>query len=482
VNAPLRRVAVAVFVLFGLIFANLNYVQFVRADELRNHPLNYRVRISDYERERGAILVEDQVVAQSKPTGGRLKYQREYPAGPLYAHVTGFQSLTYGLAGIEGAENPVLSGNDDRLVFDRIAALFTGEKPRGGNVVLTLDKEVQQVAARAIGDRKGAVVALDPTTGAIQALVSVPTYNPNPFASHADGPQKKAWESLNGDPDKPMLNRALNESYPPGSTFKVVVSAALLAEGYTPDSRLESPDRYKPPQTTQQIQNFDATSCFGGNATLEQALTVSCNTTFAKAGVEVLGADKIRAQAEKFGFGNDDKLRVPMTVSPSKVGSLDDPPAVAQSSIGQRDIRMTPLQGAMIAAAVANDGVLMRPHLVKEVQAPNYSTLERTEPEEYAQPLSSGHAADLRTMMESVVSDGTGQQARISGAAVGGKTGTAEDGSRPDHSWFISYALVDGKPVAAVAVILENAGTSSSEAVVVARQVMRAMIDQGTAR
>ena len=477
-NAPLRKVAIAIFVLFGLLFVNLNYVQFVKGDEYRRNPGNARVRISDYERARGAIVVDGQAIATSKETSGKLKFQREYPAGKLYGQITGYQSLIFGNTGIEAAENPVLSGDDDRLFVGRVSALVTGEKPRGGNVVLTLDKEVQQTTTEVLGDQPGAAVALDPRTGAILGLVSNPSYDPNPFASHSDAPQQEAFKELNADPSKPLLNRALNETYPPGSTFKVVMSSALLKEGFTPDTVVDAPDRYTPPQTTKFIQNFAGESCFGGKATLQQALTISCNTPFAKLGVEKVGADRIRAQAKLFGF-TDDQLKVPLKASPSEVGPMGDPPAVAQSSIGQRDVRMTPLQGAMIAAAVANNGSLMRPYLVKEVQAPNYSTLDTTRPSEYSQALSSSQAQDLQQMMESVVRNGTGKKARISGVVVGGKTGTAEDGDeRQDHDWFIGFAMVGGEPVAAVAVVLENAGKSSSTAAQIAGTVMRSVISQ----
>lgn len=476
-NAPLRRVAVAIFVLFALLFVNLNYVQYVRGDDYRKDPRNRRVLLYEYQRQRGAIVVDGTAVASSVETDGRLKYQRTYPAGELYAHSTGFKSTLGGESGIEAAENGVLSGDDDRLFVRRISDMVTGRKARGGNVVLTLDREVQQTAFDQLSGQKGAVVALDPRTGEIMALVSGPTYDPNPIASHDGGAADKAWKGYDEDPNKPMLNRALNESYPPGSTFKVVVSAAALKNGATPDTMVDSPRTYTPEQTTHAIQNFGGSSCGGDRVTLQQALTVSCNTAYAMLGVD-LGREKVRDQARAFGF-EDKSLRCPLRVSESTVGPLADPPSLAQSSIGQWDVRMTPLEGAMVAASVANDGELMSPYLVSEVQAPDLSILKKNNPKKYSQPLSKSNANELQKMMRSVVDNGTGRAARVSGVEVGGKTGTAEDGDeRLDHEWFIGYAIADGTPVAAVAVVLENAGTSSAEASAIAGQVLESAVKQ----
>lgn len=476
-NAPLRRVAIAVFVLFGMLFAQLNYVQFVRGDEYRRDPTNKRVQLQEYQRQRGSIVVDGEAIATSVETDGKLKYLRRYPAPSLYPHVTGYQSPVYGESGIERSEDPVLSGDDDRLLIRRFSAIVTGRQARGGNVVLTLDKQVQKAAFDALQNRKGAVVALDPRTGQILASVSGPSYDPNRLANHDEEVQKAGWDQLNDDQNKPLLNRALRETYPPGSTFKVIVSAAALKDGKTAETQVPSPLRYTPPQTTKFIRNFNGRSCGGDQVTLQRALTVSCNTSFAQLGVD-LGAEKIRDMARQFGFEETD-LTTPLAVAPSRLGDLPDPPSVAQSSIGQRDVRMTPLQGAMMAAAVANDGRLMKPYLVKEVQAPDRKPLDITQPEELSEPLSSQQAGELQQMMRSVVESqaGTGKGARIDGVQVGGKTGTAEDGDvRQDHSWFIGFAMVDGKAVGAVAVVLENAGTSSAGTAAVAGQVLRSIV------
>ncbi|EXG79017.1 peptidoglycan D,D-transpeptidase FtsI family protein [Cryptosporangium arvum] len=479
-NAPLRRVAVAVFVLFALLFVNLNYVQVVKGDDYRTSDLNERVRISSYERPRGLIMVEDQAIAESVETDGRYKYQRKYPQGELYAHVTGYQSMIYGNSELEAKENEDLSGESDKLFVRRITDMITGKKSKGANVILTLDKEVQAATADALEGEKGAAIALDPKTGEILSLVSNPAYDPNPFASHTDQPQKDAWKKLNGDSvNKPLLDRALRQTYPPGSTFKVIMSAALVDRGYKADSQVDAPNQYTAPQTEKFIENFHGETCGNGvQVSLEFALQESCNTVFSKLGVEVVKAEGIKEKAKEFGFG-DTNLEVPLDVAASQTGEIADPPAVAQSSIGQRDVRMTPLQGAMIAAAVANNGKLMTPFLVKKVEAADYTTLSTTREREYSSPLSDSNAAEVQKMMRAVVQNGTGKRAQVDGADVGGKTGTAEDGDeRQDHAWFIGYAIVDGQPVAAVAVVLENAGTSSSSSAAIAGTIMKSIIEQ----
>jgi len=481
VNAPLRRVAIAIFVLFGLLFAQLNYVQFVRGDELRRDPDNDRVQLQEYERKRGSIVVEGEAIATSTETDGRLKYLRNYPARGLYSHVTGYKSPLFGEAGIERSEDPVLSGDDDRLFVRRVSEIITGRRPEGGNVVLTLDKQVQKTAFDQLNGRKGAIAALDPRTGEILAMVSAPTFDPNPLAAHDNATQQAAWKKLNASPNKPLNNRALRETYPPGSTFKVIVSAAAIKDGATADTEVDSPREYKPPQTTKLIRNFHGGSCGADRIPLRKALTVSCNTSYAKLGVE-LGAEKVTDMAKAFGFEDSD-LSTPLSVSASRLGDIPDPPSLAQSSIGQRDVRMTPLQGAMIAAAVANNGSLMKPYLVKEVQAPDRNPLDVTREKELSQPLNSAQASELQKMMVSVVENGTGQRAQLDGIEVGGKTGTAEDGdTRQDHSWFIGFAIQDGEPVGAVAVVLENAGISSSNTADMAGNVLRAIVQERGSR
>ncbi len=480
-NAPVRRVAVAVLVLFALLFVNLNYVQFVEADKLRRNDGNRRILLQTYNRQRGSIVVNGKAIAVSVATRDKLKFLRTYPGGPSYADVTGYYSQIYGSTGIEKAEDAVLSGDDDRLLIRRVNDLVTGRTPRGGDVLLTLNPDTQAVAASLLKGRRGSVVALDPRSGAILAMVSSPTYDPGPLASHDQSVIRAAWLPLSHDPHKPLLNRGIQETYPIGSTMKVMISAAALQDGYRPDTVIPAPRTYTPPQTTRPLPNYDGDTCSrSGHQTLIDALTVSCNTAFAQLGVK-LGADRIREQARQFGVG--DQLKIPMSVAPSDIGALADPPQIAQSSIGQRDVRLTPLQNCMVAAAVANNGVLYRPYLIGEIEGPGFTPIERATPTVLHTPMPAEVASQLQTMMVSVVEKGTGKQAKISGYVVGGKTGTAQN-SGPDHGWFIGFAGKQGEaPPIAVAVVLEQAGRGGShDASRIAGKVMKAYFDSPSAR
>jgi Cell division protein FtsI/penicillin-binding protein 2 len=481
VNAPLRRVAVAVIVLFGLLIVNVNYVQVLHADKLRADPSNTRVLLGEYERQRGSIVVDGRAIAQSVPTKDRLRYLRQYPDGAVYAPATGFYSLVYGAAGMERAENDILSGKDGRLFTRQLSDLFTGRDPKGGNVVLTLNARAQQAAFKGMTKQTGAVVALDPRTGAILALVSTPSYDPSTLSSHDTAAIRKSWGELGKQSPDPMIDRAISARYPPGSVFKVVVSAAALQNGRKPGDRIPAPTRYFLPGTRTQLKNFDNETCGDGKTdTFLHALTISCNTAFAQLGID-LGRDTIREQARAFGI-DDESFTMPLRVAPSTLGGIPDDAALGQSSIGQRDVQITPMQGAMIAAAVANDGVLMRPYLIKELQAPDLSTLDTTEPEEIGRAMPAEVADTLTDMMANVVNNGTGRAARIDGVQVAGKTGTAENvqGAQP-HAWFVGFAPAD-HPTVAVAVLLEHAGVAGNEvtggeaAAPIARDVIQAVL------
>ena len=480
-NAPLRRVAVAVIVLFGLLIVNVNYVQVLHADKLRADPGNTRVLLSEYERQRGSIVVDGRAIAQSVPTKDHLKYLRQYPNGAVYAPATGFYSLVYGAAGMERAENDILSGKDSRLFTRQLSDLFTGRDPKGGNVVLTLNARAQQAAFKGMAKQTGAVVALDPRSGAILALVSTPSYDPATLSSHDTEAIRKSYTDLGKLSPDPMIDRAISERYPPGSVFKVVVSAAALQNGVKPGDRIPAPTRYILPGTQTQLKNFDNETCGDGRTdTFLHALTISCNTAFAQLGID-LGSDTIRQQARAFGI-DDESFTMPLRVAPSTLGDLPDRAALGQSSIGQRDVQITPMEGAMIAAAVANGGMLMQPYLVKELQAPDLSTLATTEPHEIGRTMPTDVAGTLTDMMANVVNKGTGRSARIDGVQVAGKTGTAENaqGAQP-HAWFIGFAPAD-HPTVAVAVLLEHAGVAGNEvtggeaAAPIARDVIQAVL------
>ncbi|WIM96605.1 penicillin-binding transpeptidase domain-containing protein [Actinoplanes oblitus] len=496
-NAPLRRSGVVLFVLFGLIFANLNWIQAYKADEYRTHPWNGRVKVAEYERPRGVIEAGGNALAQSKATDDTLKYLRVYPKKEIYAPVLGYKPVNLGSVGIEESENDFLSGESDKLIGDRITDMFTGEKTGGGNVLLSLNTAAQEVAWKQMinnerGAKKGAAVAIDPRTGAIQALVSMPSYDPNQLVTHDKNAAASAYKKLNADKDQPMLNRALSQTLPPGSTFKVIVSAAALQSGYDVDTEIPAGSVYREGGAT--IRNSEEEVCPGGEVTLKEALTESCNTGYAKLGVK-LGADKVKETAKAFGFEESD-LRIGnleshdgLSVAASHTGDIANPDgstdksALAQSSIGQRDVRMTPMQGALIAATVANGGDQMRPYLVQKLLSSERRTIYTASPQKKSSPIDSAVAGKLKEMMISVVENGTGKKAQTDGLTVGGKTGTAQNAEGADpHGWFIGFAFNDkGDPVSAVCVMLENVsgGHASAEAARIAGLIMKAAAGGG---
>jgi penicillin-binding protein A len=476
VNAPLRRVAISVLVLFTLLILNVNYIQVVRSDELRKNTSNTRVLAAEYDRERGAIIVAGEPVALSVRTDGRLRYLRTYPQAGLYAAVTGYYSLIFTNEGIERAENDILSGEDPRLAFRRLADMFTGRDPAGGDVVLTLDPAVQEAAMAGLEGVTGAVVALDPSSGAVLGLASTPTYDPTLLSSHDPDAIREYAAQLDAiDPD-PRRNQATREIYAPGSIFKVIVSAAALQEGYTPDTVVPAPDEFQLPNSSRVIPNFNGSSCSStGEQSLIDALTISCNTAFAMLGIE-LGEDKIRAMAEAFGL-DDERREIPLLVAGSTVGEIEDDAALAQTSIGQRDVRVTTLQAAMIAAAVANDGSLMQPYVVDQVRAPDLSVIDETKPEELSRPVSTDIANQLTEMMLSVVERGSGKGARIDGVEVAGKTGTAQTPDEPDHNWFIGFAPADDPSIAVAVFVKNGGGTGGDVSAPIAREVMAAYLN-----
>jgi peptidoglycan glycosyltransferase len=484
-NRPIRHVATAVLVLFGLLFVNVNYIQVVKAESLRKNPRNNRLLLDEYGRPRGDIIAGRRTVVESRATDDRLEYLRVYADGndslaKAFAPITGSYSLVFGATGIERAYNDTLSGADDRLFVRRVSDILTGRQPQGGNVVLTVDPALQLLAARQLGNRRGAVVALNPETGAVLAMASSPSYDPNVLSSHDPAGIREANERLSKDRDRPLLNRAAEEVYPPGSTFKVVTAAAALESGMKPDDKLECSASIPLPLTEIRLRNFANESC-PSRVTLTEALQHSYNTTFATLGMR-LGGGELQDMAEKFGFNArpDFPLRTVDSAFPQGLNA----PQTAQSAIGQFDVRATPLQMAQVAAAVANEGRLMRPYVVDRVLGPNLDPIDRTEPEEQARVFSGTTAQGLTDMMVAVVERGTGTRAQIPGVRVAGKTGTAQNAG-PSHAWFIGFAPAED-PKIAVAVLVENGGgggdnaTGGRVAAPVAQAVMAAFLE-GTA-
>jgi penicillin-binding protein A len=484
-NAPIRRLSSIVALLFCALLVSTTWIQFVQARELHDRPDNRRTLLASYSRERGAILVGGNPVAKSVPTRDELRFVRTYPQGKLYSQVTGYYSFTYGAGGgVEGAEDGLLSGQSDKLFYRRVVDMVTGKVPGGASLELTINPAAQKAADEALGNQRGAVVALDPRTGAILAMVSHPQYDPATLASHNLDSVEKAWKKLNANPGRPAVNRAIaGDLYPPGSTFKLVTAAAALSSGkYTEDSVVPGPARLDLPLTKTDLPNDDGQPCGPGDrSTLTHALEISCNTSFGGVGLK-LGADALRTQAAKFGFG--DVLRVPMRVTPSSVPADLNAPQLAQSAIGQYDVRVTPLQMAMVSAAIANRGVVMSPYLVQTVRGSNLDVIDRTSPEQVSQAVTPEVAAQLTRMMEKVVTSGTGTAAQIPGVSVAGKTGTAQnaEGAAP-HAWFTSFAPADD-PKVAVAVVVEDGGNAGNEAfggrvaAPIARDVIKAVIGQ----
>jgi peptidoglycan glycosyltransferase len=486
VNSPIRKVAAGCLLLCLALLANATFVQAFQANELNKREGNRRVLIDEYSRERGPILVGEPpvAIAESSPVDGELGYLREYPEPELYAQLTGFYSFFYGRDGIERTQNDVLSGSADRWFFRRLIDMVTGEQPRGGGVKLTINPAAQEAAWDALGNNKGAVVAIEPSTGAILAMVSKPSYDPNPLASHDISTQQEAWAELEEDDDNPRANRAAAEILPPGSVFKLVTSAAALENGFEPDSVIPAPAEYDLPQSERTIPNYNGRSCGDNNeTTLTNALRISCNTAFAFLGNE-LGLDVMRDQAEKFGFNSAPLANAEVRSVASNFPAEMDDPSLAQSAIGQRDIRATPLQIAMVSAAIANRGQLMNPYLVDELRGPDLvRVLEVTEPEVVSQAVSAETARQLTEMMVEVVENGTGTPAQISGIQVAGKTGTAQTGrDDPPYAWFTSFAPADN-PQVAVAVVIEEAPDTARDdiaggrlAAPIARAVMEAVL------
>ncbi|MEV5511876.1 penicillin-binding protein 2 [Streptomyces flaveolus] len=485
-NKPLRRIAIFCGLLVLTLLIRDNWLQYVQADELKNDEANRRVAIERYATPRGDIIVDGKAITGHATTEGDFKYKRTYKDGAMWAPVTGYVSQAYGATQLENIDDGILTGNDDRLFFRNTLDMLTGKKREGGNVVTTLSSAAQKAAYEGLKKQggKGAVAAIEPSTGKILALASYPSYDPSTIAGggEADG---KAWNKIieKNNPDKPMLNRALREVYPPGSTFKVVTAAAALEHGkYTSaDEKTDSPLPWTMPGTTTPLPNEGDLPC--ENATLREALRVSCNTVFGKIGYD-LGNDKMLETAKKFGF--TEEQFVPVRSSASVFSDDMNDSQVALSSIGQFNTAATPLQMAMVTSAIANNGTLMKPYMVDELQAPNLDTIEKTDPQEMSKPLSPENAQILQSMMETVVKDGTGTNAQIDGVTVGGKTGTAQHGvenSENPYAWFISYAKTDSGSPVAVAVVIEDENASRDDisggglAAPIAKSVMEAVIN-----
>jgi peptidoglycan glycosyltransferase len=487
VNRAVRRISIAALIMFVLLLANVNYLQAFEAGSLASKKGNSRAFTAQYQYQRGQITTSDGVVvAQSKAVGGIYKYQRVYPKAQEYAPVTGYDAL-YGASGVEAAENSVLTGNSSKLAVRNVIDMITNKPRKGATVQLTINSKAQNAAWSALQatGKSGAVVALDPSTGKILAMASYPTYDPNQLAVLNGTQLNKNDQALLNDKNQPLLNRATSATYPPGSTFKIITSSTLFNQGKAnPGTTVDAPTSLTLPQSSTKLINDDGEVCGpGGKATIDVAFTKSCNTAFANIGMQ-LGSAALKAEAEKYGF-NDANLKIPTSVVPSNFPLEPALSFTAMSAIGQKDDTVTPLQEAMISATIANNGRLMRPYLVQQVQAADLSIIDSASPSVLSQPVNSTVAGQIKQMMLHVVDQPTGTafalNNAIPGVQIAGKTGTAQNGinnSGLNDAVFTCFAN-NGNRSMAIGVIIQGGGYGAAAAAPIAVSVLKAYLENG---
>lgn len=491
-NRALFRLSVACLILFGLLLININYVQAFEPNSLANRPGNARTFEQQFQYQRGSIIANGTggpvTIAQSralKTSGtGNTTYQRYYPSGPMYAPITGYDSI-YSSTATEGAYSKYLAGTASNLTVHNLISLLTGKPKQGASVFLTVSPAAQKAAFQALQSegRQAAVVALDPSTGAILAMASWPSYDPNLLTTLNGATLNKVDKQLLSDPAQPLLNRAINATYPPGSSFKIITSAAGFGTGTLANTSTNVPA----PQPLQLpngnfLSNDAGEQCGDGNPPVIQAFWMSCNTAFAGIGIR-LGGSTLHDYANKFGW-NDSTLTIPMPVSPSVIPLITDKSFTGMSAIGQLDDAVTPLQEAMDAAAIANHGVLMRPYLLDHVQAPDLTTVTSTTRSVLSTPVTPQVASEVGQMMLAVTQNpgGTAYQTAgpptVGGLQIAGKTGTAENtvsGAGLDDAVFTCYAPYNN-PKIAVGVIVKGGGFGADAAAPIAVQVIKAYL------
>jgi peptidoglycan glycosyltransferase len=492
-NRALFRLSLACLAMFALLLINVNYVQAFESGSLANRPGNIRTFNQQFQYQRGSIIADGTggptTIAESLPVKGsttnNTTYQRYYPGGAAYAPVTGFDSV-YGATGIESAYQKYLAGTATNLTVHNLISLLSGKPKQGATVYLTVSPKAQAAAYQALrndGGHQAAVVALDPSTGAILAMASLPTFNPNQLTTLNGTKFVKIDNALLANPSQPLLNRAINETYPPGSSFKIITGSAGFSTGKVagPLATVSAPQPLRLPNGN--FLNNDADeSCFGGNPQVIQAFLLSCNTAFANIGMKV-GGPTLQSYANKFGW-NDSNLTIPMPVSPSVIPKITDPSFTAMSSIGQLDDQVTPLQEAMDAAAIADHGTVMKPYLLKYVQAPDLTQLAATTPSVLSQAVTPKVASEVQSMMVAVTQNSNGTAFQTAGPpAVGslviaGKTGTAENtvsGAGLDDAVFTCFAPASN-PQIAVGVIVKGGGFGADAAAPIAVKIIEAYL------
>ncbi|AII74118.1 peptidoglycan D,D-transpeptidase FtsI family protein [Bifidobacterium coryneforme] len=483
-NKSLRQLFNAVIVLFVILGISSTLIMVVRANSLNADSRNMRALYHEYAAPRGAILASDgTVMAMSDPIDDSFQYQRKYMNGNVYAPVTGYYSITSPAdRGIEASRDRLLSGQSDSLWMDRAKSLFTGTQNKGASIETSINPRMQETAYRMLGSMSGSVVAIEPSTGRILAMVSTPSYDPGALTGHDSSDASRAYQELARRADNPMLNRATSQLYPPGSTFKVVVAAAALESGqYSPDSEIPAGASYTLPGTAYDMTNATAAGDgVNGKISMQDALAYSSNTAFSQLGVS-LGGKTIADQAKKFGYGSTITLDgtnssgSPMRAVASKFPGEQTPDKIALASIGQGDTLATPLQDAMIAAAVANEGKLMQPTLVDRVRSSDLSVISETTPSVYSQTFSADTSQALTEMMEGVTTKSY-PDLQIPGMQVAAKSGTAQigAGNTSNDGWMIGFAPAD-KPKVAVAVVVHGISSYGME---IAGPIMKSVMQE----
>lgn len=486
-NRAVRRISIAVLVMFVLLLANVNYLQAFEAGSLAGKKGNSRAFTAQFQNKRGEITTADgTVLAESKSIGGIYKYQRVYTKGDEYAPVTGYDTL-YTASGVEKAENTLLNGTSSKLAVRNVIDTITNKPRKGATVQTTINSKAQNAAWSSLqsSGKSGAVVALNPSTGAILAMASYPSYDPNKLAVLDGNQLNKNDNALQKDSNQPLLNRAINATYPPGSTFKIITSSTFFNEGKgNPSTEVPAPTSLTLPQSSTKLINDNGEVCGNGNtATVDLAFTKSCNTAFANIGMQ-LGSQTLKTEAEKYGFNNP-ALTIPTPVSPSNFPLEPASSFTAMSAIGQKDDTVTPLQEAMMSAAIANGGKLMRPYLVQQVQAADLSIVDQATPQELSQPVSSDVAGQIKGMMLHVVDQPDGTAFAFNNAIpnvpIAGKTGTAQNGvnnSGLNDAVFTCFAS-NGNRSMAVGVIIQGGGYGAAAAAPIAVNVLKAYLENG---
>jgi peptidoglycan glycosyltransferase len=471
VNLRIRHLFGLVIVLFGLLVGFTSYWSVFDAEGLEANSANKRLLLEEQRIRRGLIFARDgAVLARNRVTGrGSTRFfERVYPTAKLFSHVIGYSFVERGRAGLERFDNDDLTGETDE--FTSIIDDLRGKEREGDDLITALDPGAQRVAIEALAGRPGSVVAIEPQTGRVRAMVSVPDFDPNRIPN--------AFSELNKAPQSPLFNRATQSGYPPGSTFKVVTATAALDTGaFTPQSALDG-------KSPKEIGGVPLTNFGGqsfGSVPLTTALTKSVNTVWAQVG-ERLGKDTMYKYMRRFGFNSKppidlpgDELRTSAVFDGAKV--LDDSDAVdiGRVAIGQERLLVTPLQMAMVVSAIANDGSLMRPHLVQEVRDQDGRTVREVEPSEQSEVMKAATARTLGAMMSQVVEEGTGTAAALAGIDVAGKTGTAEVGGT-NQAWFIAFAPVGDPRVAIAATVERTTGQGGTVAAPIAKRVMETLL------